>query len=147
MKAVTMQLRHYGSNKFDRAKFAPIKDREFVKPHGGLWTSPVGSTEGWKEWCEAENFSLADLTKSFEVDFKGRVLAINTTADLDALEWKSAAPMLHYSWPRFEPLLAQGYDAIHLTGRGQWATRLSFPRSFYGWDCETVLVLNPASIS
>ena len=26
--------------------------------------------------------------------------------------------------------------------KGQWATRFSRPNTLYGWDCETLLVLN-----
>ena len=29
---------------------------------------------------------------------------------------------------------------------GQGATRFTYPRSLYGWDCETILILNARAI-
>ena len=34
--------------------------------------------------------------------------------------------------------MSKDYDAIHLTEKGQWKTRMTRPVSLYGWDCETV---------
>lgn len=131
-------LRHYGADRYDPAKFIPVSDRQFIKPNGGLWTSPVDSAYGWRHWCEAESFG--DLTKYFDIGFKGRVLIIDSEADLDKLPW--CEPSEHWRFPIFEPLTFMGVDAIHLTERGQEETRWSHPRSLCGWDCETVLVMN-----
>jgi hypothetical protein len=41
--------------------------------------------------------------------------------------------------------LAKEYDAIWLTEKGMWDTRDSAPGqpTTYGWDCETIYVMNP----
>lgn len=44
-------------------------------------------------------------------------------------------------------LLAKNYDAIWLTENGQSETHLYYPINLYGWDCETVLIMNPYSVS
>jgi len=44
-------------------------------------------------------------------------------------------------YPNFE-LLATMCDAIWLTEKGQNETHLSYPISLYGWDCESVLIIN-----
>ena len=136
-------LRHYGANQFDSSKFDPIRDQQFVKPEGGLWTSPINSEYGWKEWCLAEDFG--DLTKHFDVSFSGNVLVIDCLKDLEQLEWATIADMIHY--PLFEPLVSSGVDAVHLTVRGQDQTRFSRPHNLYGWDCESVLVMRAASLT
>ena len=39
--------------------------------------------------------------------------------------------------------LAYNVGKFHfLTDKGQWATRSSRPNTLYGWDCDTLLVLN-----
>lgn len=42
--------------------------------------------------------------------------------------------------------VSKDYDAIYLTDKGQWKTRNTYPNTLYGWDCETLLVLNYDSI-
>lgn len=40
-----------------------------------------------------------------------------------------------------------GIECIHLTESGQWNTRLTRPLNLYGWDCESILILNESCIS
>ena len=50
---------HYGKNRFIKSKFIKIKNSPYwVKPDGGLWTSPVDSKWSWKEWCDSEPVNL-----------------------------------------------------------------------------------------
>lgn len=47
-------------------------------------------------------------------------------------------------------LLSQDYDMIHLTANGERVTRncdVDYPVCLYGWDCESVLILNQKIIS
>ena len=139
-----MRLIHYGATQYDPKKFLPISDLPLHnKPKGGLWTSPVDSKYGWWNWCEDESFG--DTTKSFEVDFKGTFFVIDSVDDMNKLPW---IELKGFSFVSFQALCANcfTYDAIHLTEKGQNETRLTYPRSLYGWDCETVLVMNPDSI-
>ena len=138
-----MILRHFGADEYKPELFKPIKDSHFVKPRGGLWTSPVGSNYGWKEWCEAEEFG--DVTTWFDVEFVGTLLVIDSLNDAKTkLSWCEPRP--GWSFPLFEVLVVCGFDAIHLTERGQHETRFSRP-SLYGWDCESVLIMNPETIT
>ena len=144
----TMELIHYGADQFDRSQFKPIRDdnkRQWIKPEGGLWTSPVDSEHGWRQWCESEDFHTGSLRKSFRIRFTGRLYVIHTQMDLYAI------PSSVTSWggrvPLWEGLMKWGFDAVHLTNEGQWANRHTHPKSLYGWDCETVLVMNPDTIT
>ena len=46
----------------------------------------------------------------------------------------------------FEQIRSAGIDAIYLTKSGVNNTMYSFPKNLYGWDCESVLVINKKSI-
>lgn len=143
---MALKLVKYGSDHFDLEKFKSIEDSKpigWVKPKGGLWTSPVDSKFGWKQWCKAEDFEY-NFKKGFQLNYSGNTIVIDSLADLDKLHWRSHGEWMHY--PVFEPLLAEGWDAIYLTEKGQWETRLTHPRNLYGWDCECVLILNPKSV-
>lgn len=139
----TLQLRHYGAAQYDPAKFAPVSDVRMRKPRGGLWTSPVDSGYGWQQWATENEFG--DLSRHFDLTFTGNVLVIDAVEDLEKLVWLELTDGVDY--PVFQPLASMGVDAMHLTVRGQEETRFSMPHNLYGWDCETVFVLNPASLT
>ena len=139
-----MRLVHYGASEYSSEKFRPISDIPFMnKPSGGLWTSPLNSDWGWKDWCKAEDFG--NLSQSFLVDFEGSLLKIDGYDDMLKLPWIENRGIHFVS---FQALCAGGFyfDAIHLTVRGEQKTRFTFPKNLYGWDCECVLVINPDSI-
>lgn len=43
--------------------------------------------------------------------------------------------------------LSQDYDALWLTRKGESDTRWDMEFSLYGWDCESVLVMNPYCVT
>ena len=139
-----MNLVKYGSASFDPAQFDAIRDDHWIKPKGGLWASPVDSEFGWVDWCSHEEFTL-DRASWFKFTYEGNIVVIDTEGDLNLLDWGE-----DYGCGlgniNFEAMLARGIDAIHLTVRGQERTRFSRPRSLYGWDCESVLIMNPSPI-
>jgi hypothetical protein len=116
-----------------------------VKPYGGLWASPAESEYGWKEWCETEHFgNIGEQHKvTLEVDTRN-FITIDKVSDLDKLPWYKIGGFLEAV--DFEKLKRQGVDGIYLTNEGQWRTRLTFPRQLYGWDCESVLIMNERCI-
>lgn len=151
------RLIHYG----DLSKgLRPIQIKELgvdtvlpCKPAGALWTSPWGSEYGWAEYCRADGLTrqtddghgwILELVKT------ARVYKIHTHKDLTALikdiGGKSLWPNGQVRYPDW-PRVAQVYDAVWLTEKGQWATRLSYPYDLYGWDCESVAVLNHEVVS
>jgi hypothetical protein len=122
--------------------FTPICDIPFRnKPKGGLWTSPVDSSYGWSDWSKDNEYG--DLSSHFDLDFEGAVFEIDSLEDMNNLPWIENNSMYFVS---FEPLVFMGYDAIRLTDKGQTDTRFTHPKSLYGWDCETVLVMNADAI-
>ena len=137
-------LIHYGSTKYNPKKFTRIQNENWVKPKGGLWTSPINSEWAWKHWCESEQFRECDEQNSFVVELNdnANILVIDSLNDLKKI------PMIRWfkDYPDFETIAGQ-YDAIWLTAKGQNETHLSHPLSLYGWDCESVLILHPDCIT
>ena len=139
-----MKVIHYGSKKFDKNKFEPIKNDNWQKPKGGLWTSPSDSIYGWKEWNEDEQFRECTNNNSFEIDLPDNFKILKIDSKIDLLKLRSYA----YNYTKYLDFeyISKHYDAIWLTEKGERETRHSgmtedIPR-MYGWDCETVLILN-----
>lgn len=136
---------HYGGKKYQPHLIKPIENHGWVKPDGGLWTSPINSNWGWKDWCLSENFRDCNEANSFKLKFKpdAKIMIIDSLKDLLDLPKCNIDYGVNFKkeYPDFE-LLATMYDAIWLTEKGQHETHLSFPISLYGWDCETVLIIN-----
>ena len=119
------------------------------KPKGGLWSSPYNkdTISGWYQFCKEQNFVKADNTVGviFTLKEEARVYTIDSKEDLDNLVNKYPNDVLEIlkeiAGLNFIAV-SKDYDAIYLTDKGQWATRFSQPNTLYGWDCETLLVLN-----
>lgn len=144
---------HYGSANFNKAFFMPISNRYFFnKPVGGLWASPIISDSGWKEWCKSNNYRLNRLSEHFIFTLKPdvNVLVIQSNAALTMLDFMGYC--IDYSkkydlplrpneyYLDFEKLLSDGYDAVQvfINNETYW--------SMYGWDCDSILILNPDCI-
>jgi hypothetical protein len=120
----------------------PVRNRCFVKPEGGFWTSTWrDGASAWVDACE-DMFGNAYQMNWFLVtpDPAARVLVIDCHADLCRILGKYPCPLAGTSivWPDFEAIVAE-YDALHLTAHGQHRTRLSYPHNLYGWDSECTL--------
>ena len=142
---------HYGTNSFDLNKFSPIQNRySFNKPLGGLWASPIDSADNWFDWCCENNFRMDKLSKSFQFDISPTSNIISIASVNDGRKLVSDLPEI-FSFDRkffdipelcidFEKLLAHGIDAISfkLNAATYWL--------LYGWDVDSLLVLNPDCI-
>lgn len=152
---LNMKCIKYGSKSFNRKKFNPIKNKDWIKPSGGLWASPIKSNWGWKDWCKSQEFQLEKLSIFFKFTFKGKAFVINNLEDSAKLPWKPN-PILpkklilnssfSFAYVIDFELLSKKYDGVFLTVQGEFETRFPRKYSLYGWDCETLLVLNPRSI-
>lgn len=138
--------------------------RVMCKPQGRdlLWTSPVDAKEGWYEWCQTEEFDSGIKGHQhwqLTLGDAANLLVIDEYEDLEPIIKEfpcSCGECIEYAYqglnsimtfPVDFPAVAEKYDGIHLTAEGQWATRLTRPRSLYGWDCETVVLFNINHVS
>lgn len=144
-----MKIIHYGTDKFEPKKFQPITNNNWVKSLGGMWFSPIDSKDGWRDWCIGEEFSRFDESKFLVAELlpDTRIFVIDSVEDLlkAPLYTPSLCSTLYGQVIDFEQL-SKDYDCIHLTADGQARTRFGRP-NLYGWDCETVFVMNHKCIN
>lgn len=132
---------HYGADSFNPEKFEPIVNSfRFSKPNGGFWASRIDAKYGWRDWCEDNEFNLDRLDRSFTFTLKegSRVYEIRSVADAFKLPFNS--PSKFFAYIDFEKCLEEGIDAIEVTD-------IDFVyETLYGWDCDSILILNPEII-
>lgn len=141
---------HYGANHFEPSRFQTIKNYPYPynKPEyrSGMWASPVKTKYGWIDWCLQEEFGLDKLGTSFRFTLKdgARVAHIRKPEDLyRILPICTKNDILFYFCIDFE-VLAKKYDAmeLHLT-EDPSGVRGDLYYLLYGWDCDSILILNP----
>ena len=137
---------HYNSDAYnkERLKKALIDDklyRRYDKPHG-LWASPVNTEIGWKEWCEAEDFNVDRLEKSFEFTLlpEAKVLTITKLEDID--DFILVEDGLYGPFYLNLPLIYNRYDAMEVIVSNNWI-RFHDTNIFYSWDVDSICVWNP----
>ena len=142
-----MEYIHYGSTAFDPSKFKPIENYGWIKPKGGFWASPVDAGEnGWKEWCEREQFRECRDENSFRFtlsDF-ARVLHLRHVTDVrnllkEGIQGSALDCQRGLFGPDFEGIMRQGYDAIEL----HITECRALYSAMYGWDVDSILIMNP----
>jgi hypothetical protein len=152
---------HYGSDHFDEGRFMPIKNDILMglsnKPLGGLWSSDKNAEFGWKDWCKSEDFYLERLKKHFEFTLRNeaRILRIDSCNILQSLPEvnieilpstnKEIFEMYNSRFSRLKKYfldfecIAKKYDAIEVLISKDY----NLYYALYGWDCDTLLVMNP----
>lgn len=139
--------KHCGSEFFDRNKFVDIRNKEgWVKPEGGLWASCVDDDYSWEQWVEGNDYRK-DYYKSSHFLFKlnsDKILTITNHNQLFHLPQQRnddanyLTNLTDWIFLDFEEL-KEKYDAIDV--------KISKDYELYhylmGWDCDSILVLNP----
>lgn len=153
LRLMPPQLRHSpdAAPARDRMLTPVVELHPWIKPrHGGLWTSTWkpggGLLSAWAQWCLSEEFGVERVHPVWKGCYVlqpviARVVRIDSYADLAWLVDRCPSEREH-ELDRMYPdwmAVARIADAVHLTDRGQWATRLSHPLNLYGWDCESTL--------
>ena len=139
---------HYGRvgtevNKaeFNDELFNPVKNGIFTKPFGGYWASPIDTDLGWKEWCMVEGFMECDDMNSFQFTLKDNamVLVIDSRKCLIGLPTTTNILKTHdYGFVMLDfEKLSELYDAI------EYVYNYETKQVLYGWDCDSLLVMNP----
>lgn len=143
-----MKYIHYGSNKFDKNLYVPIKNNiEFpIKPIGGFWSSKIDSNYGWYQYCKDNDFHIERLNKSFVFNIKkdSNILVINNGKDLLSLPYYYKDFKYLYKID-FEKMFEDKIDVLEINISADLNSKY-FERLYwlmYGWDCDTVLILNP----
>lgn len=133
-----------------KTKMNPILDNEtgVLKPHGGLWTSTYkgeGYGSEWLQWSYNTGWYEQDPPMWLLTPKDANLLVIDTYKDLEKMMDQYSSPFvpdlslirkIHFG------KIAEKYDGIHLTSKGQAQTRFSYPYNLHGWDVECTLWFN-----
>ena len=139
---------HYGSKQFDKERFVPIQNcYPRNKPIGGLWASEIGAQYGWKQWCEGEQYRTEHYTDDncfkFRLDENSNILTLKCVDDVKSMPTLGEKDICGYK-PDFEKIMSLGYDAIdyRLSDEVGAFAFDSLYWCLYGWDCDSILILN-----
>jgi len=110
----------------------------------GFWVSVDGNGDGWKEWCESEDWGMGTLKFAHEIELApaANVLKIEGAAALDEFHWEFVRPNAHrydydaIDWPRVMSLHQGIIIAPYIHER-----RLSdVVNWYYTWDCASGVI-------
>lgn len=162
IKTITLpnKLLSIGKTKLNKKCFNNIKNRqEFIKPDGGLWTSPYMPKEkfysAWHEWCIKENYEIGLSDNAIIIELKDDTLFYCIDSQQDLIDFieivgrqesiiEKAIGICNQVVPDWENA-SKIFDVIYLTEKGQIETRIpydNFKYNLYGWDCESCLIMN-----
>lgn len=139
-----------GIKSIDKYNFNSPKNRNFIKPDGGLWSSPYIENgifkSNWHEWCfENMNNKLFNYGVVFTLKENSNIFIVNSNEDIKKLfkeyEYKNNNKYDFIKVLDYEKI-AKDYDGIHLTSKGETISRFDSPYVLHGWDCESLLLLN-----
>jgi hypothetical protein len=130
----------------------PVHEWKRDKPHG-LWFSVGDGPDGWRDWCEQNDFALNSFVWRNVINFRGdaKILRISGAKELDAL----TAEYRHASAPNWADRVLAEYaiDWARVGERYQgiiiapycWSRRLGLGW-YYTWDCASGCVWDVAAI-
>ena len=114
---------------YNPLKFEKIKtiNQYLNKPAGGLWSSPVDSVWGWKDWCESEDYRQGYGLKfgfKFILKKSAKIFVIDSLSDYLRMPKKyfsdsSYDGKYYIDWEK----LCMDYDGFLLTYNGFCETR------------------------
>ena len=128
------------------------------KPKTAFWGSPLNSEYGWEWWCKSNDFrdlssgdrviwTLTPNSKIFRVDLED----VFTRKSKHLLkycnkEMTDCSSLITY-YIDFNKMLSDGYVAVELMNCSiGHIFRNDLERSFYAWDCESIVVLDPSRL-
>lgn len=146
-----IELIHYGSELYIPEAVLPITNDYWNKPKGGLWTSPIKSKYGWKDWNADSGYINCDVEDSFTLQLRqgSKVVVVNSLEDYISLPKRNDV-FLNEKLINFEEL-SKEFDAFWLTESGLNTTAtINYYKNngmmLYGWDCETIVIFNSSCV-
>lgn len=145
---------HYGDVSFVREKFESIENKDYSnKPEGGLWASACEAENAWCAWCIENDFKRANRDKYFyfKVADTANILRIESLDDCKELTLRPIGYMhKEYVDPNYEVIdyracIKRGIDAIEykydIASQSEDFEEIN--SIMWGWDCDSILILNP----
>ena len=130
---------HYGSSKFNKEAFIPIRNGGMNKPIGGLWASDDTAKYGWRDWNSDSRFRecVESLSFRFILIPEARVLTISCEEQAQEFifEFSGTTNAMQIDWETVK----EYFDAVEVLVSSDY--RLYW--TLYGWDCDSIVILNP----
>ncbi len=121
----------------------------FDKPNG-LWVSVEGNDDGWRWWCQAEEFALDSFAVEHEItlDPNARILRIAGALELRVFtERYACGPWNRRSYAINWPDVAASYQGI-IIAPYVWECRLCDETTwYYSWDCASGCIWDASAIA
>lgn len=152
---------HYGSTDFDPKLFHPVKNfcEYSNKPlhDTGFWATPIVTENGWRDWCEGNewrtNGSYLSRFFVFHLRPSAKVLKIENNDDVTKFLnskyqkrfWNSIGSYARDIAPDFEKL-SKDFDALYARIFENKDLRSGTYWQLYGWDVDSILIFNPSII-
>lgn len=141
----------YLKGEYDQKSFKPIQyggtAATLNKCHNGLWACPLESTYGWKQWCEKEDFPLANDLFTFKLKDNAKIYVIDNYEDLERISTLKDRFGMRYI--NFKELLDNNYDGIYASENAVKSLRYisnSNIQDLSSWDVESLCVFNPSVV-
>lgn len=125
----------------------------YEKPRG-LWISAGDGEDGWRAWCESENFCLESLAHSTEISLTpdANILRLNDARGIDQLTREFGFVPDFYRGSGYErraiswDKVAERYSGI-IIAPYCWSRRLHERTGwYYGWDCASGCIWDAAAV-
>lgn len=136
---------HYSAEALTSVHSVEQSVTDHFKPKG-LWVSDCNAGDGWRSWCEAEDFNLGRLAlrSIVSVEMENVLLLPSVTAIRDFHDqWADGPEYLRY--PRWDRL--SGKYAGVIISPYQWSIRLDHPSWYYSWDCASGCIWDASAIT
>lgn len=111
--------------------------------------SDIKADQPWEKWCIDNDFRIDKLDKNFKftLDDSANIVEWTAKADLKQVPTQDLSGYLpEYLFdtmgvvPDFEKMVEDGVDAIKLNlSKGDYELYYEL----YGWDCDSILIMNP----
>lgn len=154
-----MKFIHYGKKPLTKVR--SVKNLGYGagrtdKPMG-LWFSAGDGEDGWRAWCEGEQWGLDGFDHATEIVFRdsAKLLRISSTKELDAFTEANGFDCdympKHLSYGKGYgirwPEIAKAHDAIVIAPY-LWERRLFHGAHwYYSWDCASGCVWNARAVA
>lgn len=143
-----MKLLHYSSDEISSLEHREYSQSELnwqAKPNGLWFSVEYGEDKGnWKEWCEAENYLIKNLSIVYEItlDESKNILYLKTSEEI--FEFSKQYRLKTRGWDEEWDTYQINWSDIKSKYQGiiispyQWDCRLSLESCwYYGWDCSS----------
>jgi len=142
-----MKLIHYTNEEFELdPKEYPQSELNWQAKPNGLWISVEGEKlgEGWKEWCQGEEFRLEHLIISYQVILKEEANILHLKTAQEIYEFSKLYPLKTRHWDPENDTYQLSWEDVKAKYQGiiispyQWQCRMDIKTCwYYGWDCSS----------